>query len=55
MVLKLDDLSLQGRLGHVGADPEWAIALKFPAQVGRGVGSGRALKEGSECTPPVPR
>ena len=40
VVLKLDDLSLQGRLGHVGADPEWAIALKFPAQVGRGWGAG---------------
>ena len=33
VVLKLDDLELQGILGHNGTDPEWAIALKFPAQV----------------------
>ncbi|GAX78067.1 hypothetical protein CEUSTIGMA_g5509.t1 [Chlamydomonas eustigma] len=32
VVLKLNELRLQSLLGHSGADPEWAIALKFPAQ-----------------------
>jgi NAD-dependent DNA ligase len=32
VVLKLNELQLQSLLGHSGADPEWAIALKFPAQ-----------------------
>ena len=32
MVVKVNDLSLQGRLGSTGKSPRWAIAYKFPAQ-----------------------
>lgn len=31
IVIKLDDLQLQQRLGFVGKTPRWAIAYKFPA------------------------
>ncbi len=30
MVVKIDDLSLQDRLGYVGREPRWAVAYKFP-------------------------
>jgi DNA ligase (NAD+) len=30
VVVKLDDLELQRRLGSVGRDPRWAVAWKFP-------------------------
>ncbi len=32
MVVKLDDLELQARLGFTSHSPRWAIALKYPAQ-----------------------
>ncbi|MBN8827567.1 MAG: NAD-dependent DNA ligase LigA [Sphingobacteriia bacterium] len=31
IVIKIDDLKLQRRLGSVGKTPRWAIAFKFPA------------------------
>jgi DNA ligase (NAD+) len=35
VVVKVDDLALQERLGHVGKDPRWAIAFKFRAREGQ--------------------
>ncbi|MHB8174071.1 MAG: NAD-dependent DNA ligase LigA [Nitrospirota bacterium] len=32
MVIKVDDLQLQGRLGSTGKSPRWAISYKFPAK-----------------------
>lgn len=32
MVVKVDDLSLQARLGATGKSPRWAISYKFPAK-----------------------
>lgn len=34
VVIKVDSLEFQRRLGTVSHDPRWAIAYKFPAQVG---------------------
>ena len=32
VVIKVDDLALQARLGVVGGEPRWAVAFKFPAR-----------------------
>ncbi len=32
VVLKVDDLALQRRLGFAGREPRWAVAWKFPAE-----------------------
>ena len=32
MVIKVNDLKLQGRLGSTGKSPRWAISYKFPAK-----------------------
>ncbi|MBV9647411.1 MAG: NAD-dependent DNA ligase LigA, partial [Candidatus Eremiobacteraeota bacterium] len=35
VVIKVDSLAMQNRLGYVGKDPRWAIAFKFAAQRGK--------------------
>ena len=35
VVIKVDDLALQAKLGFAGRDPRWAIAFKFRAQEAR--------------------
>jgi DNA ligase (NAD+) len=35
VVVKVDDLALQARLGSVGKDPRWAVAFKFRAREAR--------------------
>ena len=32
VVIKIDDIGLQNRLGNVGRDPRWATAYKYPAE-----------------------
>ena len=32
VVIKIDDIGLQNRLGFVGRDPRWATAYKYPAE-----------------------
>ena len=32
LVIKIDNINLQNRLGYVGKNPRWAIALKFSAE-----------------------
>ncbi len=32
LVIKLNDFSLHTQLGHVGHDPRWAVAYKYPAE-----------------------
>ena len=32
LVIKINDLSIQKRLGYVGKNPRWAIALKFSSE-----------------------
>ena len=32
LVIKIDDFELQKRLGYVGKNPRWAIALKFSSE-----------------------
>jgi DNA ligase (NAD+) len=35
VVIKVDDIALQAKLGYAGKDPRWAIAFKFRAQEAR--------------------
>ncbi len=35
VVVKVDDIALQAKLGYAGKDPRWAIAFKFRAQEAR--------------------
>jgi DNA ligase (NAD+) len=35
VVIKVDELAVQERLGHVGKDPRWAVAFKFRAREAR--------------------
>ena len=35
LVIKIDDINLQKRLGYVGKNPRWAVALKFSAEKAR--------------------
>jgi DNA ligase (NAD+) len=35
IVIKVDDIALQSKLGYAGKDPRWAIAFKFRAQEAR--------------------
>ncbi len=34
IVIKIDDISLQQKLGNIGHEPRWAVAYKFPAVQG---------------------
>ena len=35
LVIKINDFGLQKRLGYVGKNPRWAIALKFSSEKGK--------------------